>query len=74
MIVLEFAVLGAVVCSSEEIHVAGEFTLSCFISYLNMPLQKPTPKTTECKRSSRGNNSDINSQCYCRNETKDMFC
>ena len=47
--------------SSEEIHVVGEFTLSCFISYLNMPLLKPTPKTTTCKGSSRGNNSGSNS-------------
>lgn len=44
------------------------FTLSCFISYLSKPLQKPAPKTTECKGSSRGNNSAASSECYCRNK------
>lgn len=58
---LGFAVLHVAVGSSEEIYVVGEFMLSCFISYLNMPLLKPTPKTTACKGSSRGSNSGVNS-------------
>lgn len=59
--VLGFAVLHVAAGSSEEVYVVGEFTLSCFISYLNMPLLKPTPKTTTCKGSSRGSNSGVNS-------------